>query len=129
MKSNVLIVEDERATAFALSQGLAEDGYKIKAVSSSEAALRFLEGRKCDLIITDIRLPGMDGVELLKKIRSSRKIPSIVITALGSQRTWAAAKKAGAVKFFSKPFRVDDVKKTVATALTERKSRNAKARG
>jgi DNA-binding NtrC family response regulator len=129
MKSNVLIVEDERATAFALSQGLAEDGYKIKAVSSSEAALRFLKGRKCDLIITDIRLPGMDGVELLKKVRTRRKIPSIVITALGSQESWTAAKKAGAVKLFSKPFKVDEVKKTVASALTARKAPNARARG
>jgi DNA-binding NtrC family response regulator len=129
MKSNVLIVEDERATAFALSQGLAEDGYKIKAVASSEAALRFLKGRKCDLIITDIRLPGMDGVELLKKVHTRRKIPSIVITALGSQETWTAAKKAGAVKFFSKPFKVDEVKKTVASALTAHNSTKAKARG
>lgn len=125
MKSNVLIVENERATAFALSEGLSEEGYRIKAVSSSEAALRFLKGRKCDLIITDIRLPGMDGVEFLKKISARRKIPSIVITASGSPEAMTAARRAGAVKFFSKPFKVDDVKKTVARALTARSSRRA----
>lgn len=123
MKSNVLIVENERATAFALSEGLAEDGYKIKAVASSEAALRFLKGRKCDLIITDIRLPGMDGVELLERISTRRNIPSIVITASGSQEAMTAARRAGAVKFFSKPFKVDEVKKTVAHALTARSSK------
>lgn len=125
MKSSVLIVEDERATAFALSEGLAEDGYKINSVPSSEAALHFLKGRKCDLIITDIRLPGMNGVELLKKVHARREIPSIVITALGSQETWTDAKKAGAVKFFSKPFKVDDVKKSVASALAGRSSKHA----
>jgi two-component system response regulator (stage 0 sporulation protein F) len=120
MKSNVLIVENERATAFALSEGLAEDGYSIKAVASSEAALRFLKGKRCDLIITDIRLPGMNGVELLKKLSIRRKIPSIVITASGSDEAYSAAKKAGAVKFFSKPFKVDEVKKSVAQALAPR---------
>jgi two-component system response regulator (stage 0 sporulation protein F) len=120
MKNSVLIVENERATSFALTEGLAEDGYSIKAVASSEAALRFLKGKKCDLIITDIRLPGMSGVELLKKLSARRKIPSIVITASGSQEAHSAAKKAGAVKFFSKPFKVDEVKKSVAQALAPR---------
>ena len=120
MKSNVLIVENERATAFALSEGLADEGYSIKAVASSEAALRFLKGRKCDLIITDFRLPGMDGVELLKKISTRRKIPSIVITASGSEEAMTAARRAGAVKCFSKPFKVDEIKKTVARTLDAR---------
>jgi DNA-binding NtrC family response regulator len=129
MKNNVLIVENERATAFALSEGLAEDGYSIKAVASSEAALRFLKGRKCDLIITDIRLPGMNGVELLKKLSARRKIPSIVITASGSEEAFSAAKKAGTVKFFSKPFKVDDVKKSVAQALSPRNGGAPHGRG
>ena len=120
MKNNVLIVENERATAFALSEGLAEDGYSIKAVPSSEAALRFLKGRKCDLIITDISLPGINGIELLKRVSARRKIPSIVITACGSQDAADAAKEAGAVKFFSKPFKVDEVKRSVAQALISR---------
>lgn len=129
MKNSVLIVENERATAFALSEGLAEEGYSIKAVSSSEAALRFLKGRKCDLIITDIRLPGMTGVELLQKLSARRKIPSIIITASGSQEALSAAKKAGAVKFFSKPFKVDDVKKSVAQALASHNGGTHSSRG
>ncbi len=122
MKNKLLIVENERATAFALSEGLAEDGYSIKAVASSEAALRFLKGRKCDLIITDVHLPGMNGVELLQKLSIRRSIPSIVITASGSQDALSAAKKAGAVEFFSKPFKVDEVKRSVAHTLAARSS-------
>jgi DNA-binding NtrC family response regulator len=118
MKSSVLIVENERATAWALSEGLAEDGYRIKAVQSSEEALRFLRRGKCDLIITDIHLPGMDGIDLLKKISSRKRIPAIIITASGSPEAFTKARKAGAVYLFSKPFRVDDVKKSVAHALT-----------
>jgi len=135
MRNNVLIVEDERATAFALSEGLSEEGYTIKAVSSSEAALRFLKGRRCDLIITDIRLPGMDGVEFLRRISARRKIPSIVVTAYPSPEAISAARKAGAVKCFIKPFKVDEVKKTVARALAARgakragRSASARARG
>jgi DNA-binding NtrC family response regulator len=118
MKSSVLIVENERATAWALSEGLAEDGYKIKAVQSSEEALRFLRRGKCDLIITDIHLPGMDGIGLLRKVSSKKQIPAIVITASGSQEILTEARRAGAVHLFSKPFKVDEVKKSVAHALT-----------
>ena len=130
MKSSVLIVENERATAWALSEGLAEDGYRIKAVPSSEDALRFLRRGKCDLIITDIHLPGMDGIGLLKKVASKRRIPAIVITASASQEALSEAKKAGAVCLFSKPFIVDEVKKSVARALTSRsKKRVSKTAG
>jgi DNA-binding NtrC family response regulator len=117
MKSCVLIVENERATAWALSQGLAEDGYRIKAVKSSEEALKFLRRGRCDLIITDVRLPGMSGIELLKKIASKKKIPAIVITASGSHEVHSEAKRAGAVKLFPKPFKLDEVRKTVARTL------------
>ena len=122
MKNKLLIVENERATAFALSEGLAEDGYNIVAVGSSEVALAALEVTKSGLIITDIRLPGMDGVQLLRTIHSRRKIPSIVITGSGSQQALADARKAGAVKCLSKPFKVDDVRKTVANTLAARRS-------
>lgn len=113
-------MENERATAWALSEGLAEDGYRIKAVTSSEDALRFLRRGKCDLIITDIHLPGMDGIGLLKKIASKRRIPAIVITGSASQEAASEAKKAGAVCLFFKPFIVDEVKRSVARALTSR---------
>ena len=129
MKNRLLIVENERATAFALSEGLAEDGYSIMAVDSSEAALRYLKGRKCDLIITDISLPGMDGVELLRTIHAERRIPSIVITASGSPQALSDARKAGAVKCFSKPFKVDDVRKIVANALAAGSSRRGNGSG
>ena len=125
MKISVLIVENERATAWALSEGLAEDGYKIKAVQSSEEALRFLQRGKCDLIITDIHLPGMDGIGLLKEVSSKKQIPAIVITASGSQDTLTKAKKAGAIHLFSKPFKVDEVKKSVARALTSRNKKRS----
>ena len=130
MKSSVLIVENERATAWALSEGLAEDGYRIKAVQSSEEALRFLRRGKCDLIITDIHLPGMDGIGLLKKVSSKRQIPAIVITASGSQEALTEARRAGAVQLFSKPFKVDEVKKSVARALMSRnKKRSVRSAG
>jgi DNA-binding NtrC family response regulator len=125
MKSSVLIVENERATAWALSEGLAEDGYKIKAVQSSEEALRFLRRGKCDLIITDIHLPGMDGIGLLRKVSSKKQIPAIVITASGSQEILTEARKAGAVHLFSKPFKVDEVKKSVARALISRNKKRS----
>ena len=118
MKNSVLIVENERATAWALSEGLAEEGYRTKAVQSSEEALRFLRRGKCDLIITDIHLPGMDGIGLLREVSSKKRIPAIVITASGSHEALIEAKRAGAVHLFSKPFKVDEVKKSVARALT-----------
>jgi DNA-binding NtrC family response regulator len=113
----VIIVEDQKATAWALAESLTEDGYETLTAGSSEEALG-LELERCDVLITDLRLPGMSGIELMSRIRKTRKaLPSILITAYSSPDVLASAKKAGAIRCFSKPFNVEDIKECLKKAL------------
>jgi len=113
----VMIVDDQRATAWALAESLTEDGYETATAGSSEEALKIgLEDY--DALITDLRLPGMNGIELMSAVRRQRRsMPSILITAYGSNDVIASATKAGAVGCFSKPFKIEDIKQCLKKAL------------
>ena len=113
----VIIVEDQKATAWALAESLTEDGYETLTAGSSEEALG-LGLERCDVLITDLRLPGMNGIELMSRIKKTRKaLPSILITAYSSPEVLASAKKAGAIRCFSKPFNVEEIKECLKKAL------------
>jgi two-component system response regulator (stage 0 sporulation protein F) len=113
----VIIVEDQKATAWALAESLTEDGYETLTAGSSEEALE-LGLERCDVLITDLRLPGMNGIELMSRIKKTRRaLPSILITAYSSPDVLASAKKAGAIRCFSKPFNVEDIKECLKKAL------------
>lgn len=112
----VIIVEDQKATAWALAESLREDGYDAITAGSSEEALE-LGAEDCDVLITDLRLPGMNGIELMSRVRKKRPLPSILITAYGSPDVIARAKRAGAVGCFSKPFNIKEVKECLKHAL------------
>ena len=113
----VIIVEDQKATAWALAESLTEDGYETLTAGSSEEALQ-LGLEQCDVLITDLRLPGMSGIELMSTIKKTRRpLPAILITAYSSPDVLASAKKAGAIRCFSKPFNVEDIKECLKKAL------------
>jgi DNA-binding NtrC family response regulator len=124
----VIIVEDQKATAWALAESLREDGYEAITAGSSEEALE-LGAENCDVLITDLRLPGMNGIELMSKLREKRPLPSILITAYGSPEVIARAKEAGAVRCFSKPFNIKDIKDCLKKALKSRGRGSKKGRG
>jgi len=113
----VAIVEDQKATAWALAESLTEDGYETLTAGSSEEALE-MGLDQCDVLITDLRLPGMNGIELMTRIKKGGKpLPSILITAYSSPDVLASARKAGAIRCFSKPFNVEDIKACLKKAL------------
>ena len=123
----VIIVEDQKATAWALAESLTEDGYETLTAGSSEEALQ-LGLDRCDVLITDLRLPGMNGIELMSAIKKTRgPLPSILITAYSSPDVLASAKRAGAIRCFSKPFNVEDIKQCLKKALKGRRG-NARSR-
>jgi two-component system response regulator (stage 0 sporulation protein F) len=125
----VIIVDDQRATAWALAESLSEDGYETVTAGSSEEALK-LGLRDCDALITDLRLPGMNGIELMSAVRRQRRtMPSILITAYGSNDVIASARKAGAVGCFSKPFRIEDIKQCLKKAFGGGSGPRSKTRG
>lgn len=95
MKKKILIVEDERTLCLLYEEELSKEGYDITAVTDAEAALAKLAEQSFDLIVTDIRMPGKNGIELITQIMGLRKdIPIIINSAYQSYKedfmTWAA---------------------------------------
>ncbi len=107
---NVLVVDDESSMRHLLSVILHDHGYDARAVSDGEEALRELAARDYDLVLTDVRMPRMDGLALLRQIHArAPELTVIVMSAYGSHDAAIEAMKAGAYDYLSKPFRPDEV--------------------
>ena len=101
-----------------LELNLAEEGYATHSTSSAEAALIFLRQEKADLVVTDLRLPGMDGLEFLQAVkRINAALPVVVMTAYGTVETAVEAMKAGASDYVLKPFALDEIKLIISKEL------------
>lgn len=115
---HLLIVDDEPTTAWALAEGLTDDGYTIDTFRSAEEALQWLRDGHSDLVITDLNLPGMSGLELARKLRrGSSAQPVIIVTAYGTAERLREFERAGVVASFPKPFRLDQLRRAVLRAL------------
>jgi len=115
---HILIVEDEPVTSWALAEGLVDDGFTIDTFRTAEDAWRWLQSGRSDLVITDLRLPGMSGLDLAKKLRRGRHAqPVIVVTAYGTPETLRDLRRAGVAECFSKPFPIDGLRRSVRDAL------------
>ena len=124
---HILIVEDEPTTSWALAEGLADDGFTIDTFGSAEDAWSWLQQRTSDLVISDVRLPGMSGLDLARKLRRGRHAqPVILVTAYGSAETLREAQGAGVVDLFPKPFPMDALRLTVRRALAASAERGAR---
>ncbi len=118
MTERLLIVEDEDTLCESLQRVFIREGYEVDIAGSAEAAFTFLENKQYDLIITDIILPGISGIELLAKYKKENPTQKvIVITAYASLLTAVEAIKAGACDFIIKPLMHDEMKKVVRNAL------------
>jgi DNA-binding NtrC family response regulator len=114
----ILIVEDEPKMLRLLELNLSEEGYSIHAAADAEIGLRTLRQEKIDLVVTDLRLPGMDGLEFLQAVkRADARIPVIVMTAYGTVETAVEAMKAGASDYVLKPFSLEEMKLIVRKEL------------
>jgi len=121
VNERMLIVEDEVTLCESLKRVLMRDGYQVDAVNSAESALTQIEETSYDLIITDIILPGIDGIELLRRIKDS--FPEqivIVITAYASIETAVSALRAGAYDYVIKPIIHEEIKRIVKNSFRER---------
>ncbi len=115
---HILIVEDEPAMAWALAEGLSDDGFTIDTFPSAEDAWKWLRRGRSELVITDLRLPGMSGLELARKLRRGRHAqPVILVTAYGSPELLRDARHAGVAECFPKPFPIDHLRRSVRRAL------------
>lgn len=118
---HILIVEDEPATSWALAEGLQDDGFTIDTFSTAEDAWRWLQRGRSDLVISDLRLPGMSGLDLARKLRRGPHAqPVIIVTAYGSPEVVRDLKRAGVAECFPKPFPIDVLRRSVRKALDAR---------
>jgi two-component system response regulator AtoC len=107
---SVLLVDDEEIVRESLYAWLKGEGYAVTAAGSGEAALEALKARAVDLALIDLKMPGMDGIELLKRIRQARpEVLCIIVTAHGSIDRAVEAMKLGAYDFVTKPFNPEEV--------------------
>jgi DNA-binding NtrC family response regulator len=114
----ILIVEDEPKMLRLLQLNLSEEGYSVHTAADAEAGVNTLRQQKIDLVVTDLRLPGMDGLEFLQAVkRVDARIPVIVMTAYGTVETAVEAMKAGASDYVLKPFSLEEMKLIVRKEL------------
>jgi two-component system, NtrC family, response regulator AtoC len=120
--ASILIVEDEAKMQRLLQLSLAEEGYTTQAASDAELGLRLLRQTKFDLVITDLKLPGMDGLEFLQAVkRTDAQVPVVLMTAFGTVETAVQAMKAGASDYVLKPFSLEEMKLVVKKELNVRR--------
>ncbi|MEF3168542.1 MAG: sigma-54 dependent transcriptional regulator [Deltaproteobacteria bacterium] len=120
-RPRILIVDDDRSLREFLEIFLAKDGYKVVSATDGRQALEILASERISLVLSDIRMPGMDGVSLLKEIKREKpSLPVILITAFASLDTAVAAMREGAWDYITKPFRIDELRKVVQKALNNR---------
>ena len=118
MKSQILIVEDDQVQREVLCDILEVSGYEIHACPSPREALETLKKRSFDLMLTDLRMPEMDGLELLRKAKQLRpELEVVVMTAYATVQTAVAAMKEGAGDYLAKPFDKDELLIVVQKAL------------
>ncbi len=127
-RKQVLIVDDEPNLRKILSAQLTRDGYDALTAEDGEQGLQMLREHHIDLVITDLKMPKVDGMTLLKRaLEIEPELPVVLITAHGTIDTAVEALKRGAFDFVTKPFDKDEVRQIVAKALKTRELRGADA--
>ncbi len=117
----IVVVDDEKDMRAFLEILLRRNGYSVMSFPLAQRALDYCRSNPFDLVITDIRMPGMDGVGLLKELKAiDEDAPVIMITAYASVDTAIDAMKAGAYDYLTKPFNIEEIKLNIAKALKYR---------
>jgi two-component system NtrC family response regulator len=116
--NTILVVDDEPNYLIVLSELLKEEGFEVLTAQRGEEGLKIVADTDLDLVITDMRMPGMDGLELLKEVKSYNKdLPVIMITAFGEVEKAVVAMKAGAYNYLVKPFNNEELLVNIRKAI------------
>src|SRR3954470_12400190 len=127
--ATILIVEDDRAMRMMLREALEEDGYTVEDVGGGRAGIDRVKQGGVDLVISDVKMPDLDGLDMLREIKAVSPSPHVItITAFGSIDTPTRPVKLGALDYITKPFDVDQLILSVQKALDERALRSELAR-
>jgi DNA-binding NtrC family response regulator len=128
-KASILIVDDETVVRDSLGKWFEEEGYNVETATTARDALLKLPGQRWDVALVDIKMPGMDGLELQRKIREvDPEILIIIMTGYASVETAVQALKDGAYDYITKPFDPDDLAHLVRKALEHRRTKEENVR-
>jgi DNA-binding NtrC family response regulator len=123
-KGRILVVDDEPNARTALAEILREEGYAVETAADGFKGLARFEEFAPDLVLTDLKMPGMDGVELLRKLRQiDTELPVVIMTAFGAVETAVSAMREGAADYLTKPLNTDELTMVIERALERSKLR------
>ncbi len=118
MNKRILVVDDEATIRMSLVEALEADGYEVASAETGEEALAQCHGVDFGLLVTDLKLPGISGLEVLEALRNqNRSLPVILMTAYGEVDTAVSAMRSGAYDYITKPFKLAEIRKQVRGAL------------
>jgi len=125
---HILVMEDDLSVAKGLDMVLTEEGYEVYLAGTGALALEAFKQKRYDLLVADLRLPDMDGMEVIKKVKSQKPDTEVVvITGYGTSATAVEAMKLGAHDFLPKPFTEEQIKAAVDDVFKERVEETAEA--
>ncbi|HEX6863973.1 MAG TPA: sigma-54 dependent transcriptional regulator, partial [Thermoanaerobaculia bacterium] len=117
----ILIVEDRDSLRRMLERALSQEGYEVTAAADAQAGIRWVDERPFDLVLTDLKLPDVSGLEVLAASRRAQpRVPVVVLTGFGTVGTAVEAMKLGAYDFLEKPLEIDDLARLIERAIGER---------
>jgi two-component system KDP operon response regulator KdpE len=113
----VLLVEDEGGARRALSEYLVRRGYNVDEAATAQEAMRLWDAHRADLVLLDLGLPDLDGVDVIKRIRREATTPIIILSARGDERDKIGGLEAGADDYLTKPFATDELNARIRAVL------------
>ncbi|HKU23642.1 MAG TPA: response regulator transcription factor [Terriglobales bacterium] len=116
-KANILVVDDEPQITRVLKTTLSSQGYTTRTVADGKEALQTIKDWPPDLIITDLRMPNMDGLSLCRHVREQSQVPIIILSVKGEERIKVEALDAGADDYVTKPFNINELLARVRASL------------
>ncbi len=117
VKGNILVVDDEAQITRVLKTTLTGLGYGVRSASDGDEALQLMREWSPDLVITDLRMPNMDGLELCRHVRMKSRVPIIVLSVKGEEKIKVQALDAGADDYVTKPFSINELLARIRAAL------------
>ncbi len=121
----ILVVDDEEGARDLFNTILTDEGYEVSLANGGEEALGLFKRGLFNLVITDIKMPIMDGLQLLQEIRKmGSKTDVIMVTAYGEVESYLKAMSLGAAEYINKPIRIKELKQIVHKVLTEQRARS-----
>ena len=119
----ILIVDDEEELVSALKERLNLRGFQAQGVTTGTAALEFLEEEECDVVLLDLKMPGLGGLEVIRRIKDMKpRLQVVLLTGHGSVKSVEDGMALGAFDYLMKPVKIDSLVRVLTAAATGRKS-------